>query len=640
MGSTFPVLLSGAKNTDHHVKLIGYIYGFNTFGAACGVLLCGFITIRFLGVTNSYLIAALLNLLSALSCFTLIKYTLPKEGILALGNTEPQPLFEIPQKTPEWCLIVATITSGFLVLAAEVLWFRLANFFLGNRTYALTTLLFCILIFLAAGSLLAPKLIYYFRYQLNRLFGYIYLTSSLLTVLSFWLSYWWIFHQASVEKSFPAHASYLIFFYRIIEAFIVMLPMMLPLGLLFPLSLCASRFVKQRPGFIAGQFYLLNTLGAVGGSLLMGQWALTHLGTMKSIYLFIIPCWAMATMFFCIHFAQKQKKREVLAILAIFLLTSLSLKSIPSHLTYLNPNEKLLYYDEDAYGIFQVVQEPRGTIKVMNNKMRLISRLGTKSGNWAQQMQGHLGMFFLENPKNILVIGGGYGITTGVLAAYPTVEKIDSIEILPGMIKSAHLFEPYNYHYYKHPKVNVIQDDGRHYLARTNKAYDFINVNITDPHLPGSSGLYHADFYSLIKKNLTPGGIVAQMAHSNGQGIKIVLKTLQVSFKHLVLFPVWDHYPWKSLEDYNFIVLASDTPLQQLSNKRLANMLSDPNLRKIFHSISINDVAELKQALTKVKYPDDYPYLFAESKIATDNHPLIEFFWDKNPSHILFRLYD
>ena len=68
MGGTLPLILVAAQRIEPGSFIVGRFYGWNTLGAALGTLACGFVTIRLLGVTNSYYCAMILNLLAAVVC--------------------------------------------------------------------------------------------------------------------------------------------------------------------------------------------------------------------------------------------------------------------------------------------------------------------------------------------------------------------------------------------------------------------------------------------------------------------------------------------------------------------------------------------------------------------------------------------
>ena len=95
---------------------------------------------------------------------------------------------------------------------------------------------------------------------------------------------------------------------------------------------------------------------------------------------------------------------------------------------------------------------------------------------------------------------------------------------LPRPLSAAELFEPNNFSYHESDKVRVEVGDGRHFLLRENLQYDIISLNVSDPHLPGGSTLFHREFYDLAKRHLKPGGVIIQ--HIFGSERAIIANTL------------------------------------------------------------------------------------------------------------------
>lgn len=63
MGSTLPLVAHYiARRREQVGHLVGRLYALNTFGAACGCFLAGFVFIRVLGVWGALLVAAVINL--------------------------------------------------------------------------------------------------------------------------------------------------------------------------------------------------------------------------------------------------------------------------------------------------------------------------------------------------------------------------------------------------------------------------------------------------------------------------------------------------------------------------------------------------------------------------------------------------
>ena len=61
------------------------------------------------------------------------------------------------------------------------------------------------------------------------------------------------------------------------------------------------------------------------------------------------------------------------------------------------------------------------------------------------------------------------------------------------------------------PRVRLIQDDGRTYLAHTAERYDVIALEVGQISRPGVAAFYSEDFYRQARARLNPGGILSQL---------------------------------------------------------------------------------------------------------------------------------
>lgn len=605
MGATFPLMVAAARHAGARVQAISKLYAFNVLGASLGTVLCGFVLIRELGVRGSVLAGALLNLGAAVCCLPAFR----RSG----AAVAPPPPAEIPHRpAPQWVLVMVSAASGMLVLAAEVSWTRLASYFLGNRTYAFSALLACVLALLAVGSWLSERLLSRFGGRLVELMGLLLVGGALASLLCGAAGWWWVQHQAEVERAWPA-AGRLLLLYRIAETLVLLAPMVVALGCLFPLALTGSRRTEERAGESVGLFYLFNTLGSVTGSLVVGFWAISAVGVFGCIA-GIVALGCLAAVVVLAAGARGSKSRVRLygigGAVAVFALIPAVL---PPQLTLADPREELVYRREDAHGVFQVLRLPGGLFKVTNNRTQLVHYLGALSTSYVQQMQGHLGMFFHPGAKTAAVLGSGYGITAGALGLYPQLERVDAVEILPAMVDASDLFTPHNLGYHRNPRVRVTVDDGRHFLARGQDRYDIISINVSDPRLPGGSSLFHQDFYRVVKAHLNEGGVVIQ--HAFGTELVLVLTTLSRSFQHVRLFPAYQN---------GFNVVAADHPLEA-DPAAIDRLAAIPQVAEQLRAIGLLPPVRPSLVFSRGLKPEDVPGLFNAEEIATDDRPLLEF---------------
>lgn len=119
------------------------------------------------------------------------------------------------------------------------------------------------------------------------------------------------------------------------------------------------------------------------------------------------------------------------------------------------------------------------------------------------------------NPKikNVLVIGAGDGGTVRELTRYPSIEKIDMVEIDKMVVDVCREYLPLTASKLDEPRVQLYFEDGLKFVRFKENAYDLIIVDSTDPFGPGE-GLFTKEFYGNCYKALTEDGILVNQ-HEN-----------------------------------------------------------------------------------------------------------------------------
>ena len=124
-----------------------------------------------------------------------------------------------------------------------------------------------------------------------------------------------------------------------------------------------------------------------------------------------------------------------------------------------------------------------------------------------QEMIAHIPLNAHQNPKKVLVIGGGDGGVLREVVKHDCVESVTLVEIDEVVVKVAKKFLPAMAAGFSHPKVNVVIGDGFEYLKNNVGSYDVIITDSSDPVGPAEA-LFSESFYDLMKNALLPGGII------------------------------------------------------------------------------------------------------------------------------------
>ncbi len=169
---------------------------------------------------------------------------------------------------------------------------------------------------------------------------------------------------------------------------------------------------------------------------------------------------------------------------------------------------EILSYDETASGTVVVTEHSATGARAMyvdNNAVIGASYDALK----VARMLGLVPTLLHPDPRRVLVIGFGAGVTTATVAGASEVEIVDVVEIVPGVVDAAHRFEDLNHGVARDPRVRLHANDGRNHLLLHPGPWDVITCDPVHP-LYGSAPLYSLDFFSLARSRLAPGGIFCQ----------------------------------------------------------------------------------------------------------------------------------
>jgi spermidine synthase len=129
------------------------------------------------------------------------------------------------------------------------------------------------------------------------------------------------------------------------------------------------------------------------------------------------------------------------------------------------------------------------------------------------EMLVHPAMACLDNPKKVVVIGGGDGGAVTEIVKYPSVESVVLCEIDPMVISSCREYFPEISAGLSDPRVEIVTRDGAAFIAEHPGEFDLVLVDSTDPVGPGEA-LYRISFYEAIKRSLKPGGATVLQTES------------------------------------------------------------------------------------------------------------------------------
>jgi spermidine synthase len=124
------------------------------------------------------------------------------------------------------------------------------------------------------------------------------------------------------------------------------------------------------------------------------------------------------------------------------------------------------------------------------------------------EMMTHVPIFAHGNAKEVLIVGGGdCGIAEEVLK-HKSVKRLTQVEIDASVVEfSKEHFPEFTGPVLADKRFDLIIDDGMNYVAETDRRFDVIIVDSTDPQGPGKV-LFSSKFYAACKRCMAKGAVM------------------------------------------------------------------------------------------------------------------------------------
>ncbi len=545
MGASLPAIVRWLKSTPNGVSWYGLLYGGNTVGAVLGCLLAGFYLLRIYNMAIATYAAAAINLAVALASFAMAART-PAEASVPEG---PAPALTTAEATdsdgiPRWTIFTAIAISGATALGAEVVWTRLLGMLLGLTVYIFSIILAVFLIGLALGSALGSILLRSLRPRLALAWSQLLLTLGIAWtawIISTSLPYWPI--NPLLTQS-PWHTFQL----DMVRCLWAILPSTILWGASFPFAIAAIARPGEDPGESVGGIYAANTFGAILGALIVSLALVPWIGTQNSQRVLLWVSLAGGLIILVPYVRAKSSPSVAAALAASVVLTawlSSNLAPVPGELIAygrrmaLNAGRsEVLYTIEGRNSSVAITKWADGATEIdVNGHVEATTELYDMK---LQRMVGHLPGMLHPNPKSVLGIGFGAGVSAGTFTRYPGIEHITVCEIEPVIPPtSTRYFGKYNYEVYLNPKTHVVFDDARHYLLTTKDKFDIIASDPLDVFAKGTAAIYSKEYFDSVKAHLNPGGLFTlyvPLYESDVRTVKSELATFFEAFPHSTIW--------------------------------------------------------------------------------------------------------
>jgi spermidine synthase len=544
MGASLPAISRWIESTPSGASWWGFLYGANTAGAVFGCLLAGFYLLRLYNTATATYVAASINLTVALASYLL---ALRAPAHAAVGDS-PEAVGAAPEGVEEqgtpWAVYITIGISGACALGAEVIWTRLLGMMLGTTVYVFSIILAVFLAGLAIGTLCGSWMSRAVRPRLALGWCQILQTAGIAwaaLMITQSLPFWPIDALLSTSPWYT-------FQLDLVRCLWTILPAAFLWGVSFPLALGAVASPGKDPGKLVGGVYAANTLGAIVGALGVSLWLVPWIGTQNSQRTLLMAS-ALSGLFVLLPYAWNQRSKALalglLVSMGVAELLAWSVHPIPSEviaygrrITGSTGQSEILYTAEGRNSSVVITKWGDGSIEICVNGH--VEATTTPFDMKLQRMVGHLPAVLHPNPKSILGIGFGAGVSAGTFTRYPGVQKITICEIEPIIPPiSTRFFGEQNYHVANDPRTHIVFDDARHYVMTTTEKFDIIASDPLDVFAKGTAALYSTEYFEAVKRRLNPGGIFTLYVPLYESDLRTVKSELATFFDAFPNATIW-----------------------------------------------------------------------------------------------------
>jgi len=558
MGASFPAIARSVEGTPKPIPWLGAFYSANIAGAIVGCVIAGFYLLRVYDMATATYAAAAINAAVALGALASAAVVRRREAH-AEGY---KPVYV--RRAPGVVLVYLVIAlSGLTALGAEVVWTRLLSLLLGATVYTFSIILAVFLMGLWLGSGAGSLLVRHIGQPRLALGGCQILLAASIAGTAYIVTHVLPFWPVDPWLSLNPWFNFDLDVFRSIRT--IFLPTLL-WGASFPLAMASAAAEGEDPARLSGEIYAANTAGSIGGALAFSLILIPAVGTRACEQLLIGLAASAAIVAIASHawmmrtHLQATRLRSAIALAAALaggVVVSFGLISTVSDV----PWQVIAYgrrvapvlrgLDLSAEGKPLFVGEGMNSSVVITDRggQRFFYVSGKSEASSAlldmrlQRMMGHLPALIHRQPRSVLVVGFGAGVTAGSFVQYPDVESIVVCE-LESMIPPAsdEFFSTQNYHVLRDHRTRMIYDDARHFILTTPEKFDLITTDPIHPWVKGTSALYSKEYFELVRSHLNPGGVAAQwlpLYESDEETVKTQLATF------FDVFPdgtVWSNY--------------------------------------------------------------------------------------------------
>jgi spermidine synthase len=316
-------------------------------------------------------------------------------------------------------------------------------------------------------------------------------------------------------------AAVLFFVFAYLESFrLILYAQVIVVGILVGLEIpLLLRILKDKLQFkdLVSQVLTFDYLGALAVSLLFPLILAPKLGLVRTCFMFgilnvLVAGWT--TFVFRDELSASSRLRAQCVAVLLLLLAGFAYGERMT--TFAEEN---LYTDDIIYAKSTPYQRIILTRWKDDIRLFLNSHLQFSSNDEYRYHESlvHPGMQSLQNPKRVLILGGGDGLALREVFKYDSVESVTLVDLDPAMTQlfsTNEVLRKLNAESLRSPKLKIVNADAFVWLGANTDTFDFAVVDFPDPTSYALGKLYTTAFYKLLERHLSENGLAVVQATS------------------------------------------------------------------------------------------------------------------------------
>ena len=320
-------------------------------------------------------------------------------------------------------------------------------------------------------------------------------------------------------------------------------------------------------------------LGALVGAVAFPLFLLPHLGLIRSSFAIGLINSFIALINIVVF--RKYLRRPKLFMGAALLITALLVAFLLYGSVLTRFAEKHLYFDDIIYQQQTLYQKIVVTRSAASGDTRLYIdghiQFSSRDEYRYHEALVHPLMSIPGGREHVLILGGGDGLAAREVLKHQDVRTIHLVDIDPEMTqisKQLPVLSSMNANSLDDPRVKVFNEDAFSFINQPGLLYDRVIIDMPDPHNEAINKLYSREFYTMIRRRMTPQGVLVTQSSSpffTRRTFWCIEQTLASVFEHTLSY----HITIPSFGVWGFNLARNSAPLPRDYNFEISTRYLD-----------------------------------------------------------------